>query len=138
MRYSFTHHFRVAWGDMDALGHVNNVAFNRYFESARAEFFLGKLEVRSAGPEKTGPVITRVAMEYRRQVFFPASLEATIGIVAVSSRTFGLGFTLWEEEQCVAQGESEHMWLDFQTGRPTRIPARFRELLQGEKMGDRD
>ena len=28
----------VAWGEMDALGHVNNIIYFRYFESARMEY----------------------------------------------------------------------------------------------------
>ena len=139
VRYPFSHSFRVAWGDMDALGHVNNVAFNRYFETARAEFFFGKLgEKPAARRTETGPVITSVAMQYRRQVHFPATLEATVGVLEVSARTFGLGCTIWEGPVCVAGGKSQHIWLDFGTGRPTRMPPDFWQLLEQEKVADRD
>ncbi len=136
-RFGFEHRFRVAWGDMDALGHVNNVAFNRYFESARAEYFTARLLHRVAGRrEDTGPVVTGVNMEYHRQVHFPADLLATVGVLSVSSRLFELGFSLWSGSDFVAGGVSRHMWLDFGSGRPIRIPPEFVTLLKEEKRGD--
>ena len=37
--YPVIHQQTVAWGDMDAFGHVNNVIYYRYMESARIEYF---------------------------------------------------------------------------------------------------
>ncbi len=124
---------------MDALGHVNNVAFNRYFETARAEYFVTGLRHQpTQRKSETGPVVTRVIMEYHRQVFFPAELEATVGVLSASSRAFELGCTLWSTGQLVARGESRHVWVDFATGRPARVPPEFRALLEEEKMADTD
>lgn len=133
-RYSFCHNIRVAWGDMDALGHVNNVAFNRYFEAARAEYFHQILgELTSERRSKNGPVISKVCLDYRRQVFFPATLEATIGVLRVTNRTFTLGCSIWLGEDCAASGESQHIWIDFGAGRTARMPKDFCLLLEKQK-----
>ena len=44
--YPVTIEFPIAWGDMDAFQHVNNVMYLRYFESARIAYF-GKIDPRA-------------------------------------------------------------------------------------------
>ena len=46
----------VAWGDMDAFGHVNNTVYLRWFESARIAFF-ERISIRASRPEKVGPIL---------------------------------------------------------------------------------
>ena len=43
-QYSLVHTQHVAWGDMDAFGHVNNVHYYRYMESARIGY-LDQLDI---------------------------------------------------------------------------------------------
>ena len=58
--HSVTLRIDVAWGDMDALAHVNNTVFLRWFESARIVWWerLGL----SAGPDGIGPILARTPM----------------------------------------------------------------------------
>jgi len=57
----------VRWGDMDALRHVNNVAYLQYLESARIGFFEAKgwnsVDIGAAGQ---GPVVVSQTFNYRR------------------------------------------------------------------------
>ncbi len=131
-RYGYTYQLKVAWGDMDALGHVNNVSFNRYFETARAEFFMNLAKTSTyQRPKERGSVISRLEFDYRGQVFYPSELEITVGIVEVASRTFTLACSMWNEKgACVGTGISKHIYIDFTTGRPTRMPDEFIQGLE--------
>lgn len=45
--------FPVRWGDMDAMGHVNNTAYSRYLETARIEWLVSlgcKPDLHAQGP----------------------------------------------------------------------------------------
>ncbi|MCB1309374.1 MAG: acyl-CoA thioesterase [Leptospiraceae bacterium] len=131
-RYSFEIDVNVAWGDMDALGHVNNVTYARYFETVRAEFFLNlKRRHNFEMPADRAMFMTSLHINYRRQLVFPARLTLTLGIVEVHARSLVLGCSMWDGEgQCVADGESHHIWIDLQRTRPTRMPPDFQRVAQ--------
>lgn len=137
-RYEFSVPIRVAWGDMDALKHVNNVSYTRYFETARAEFFV-HLDERYdyAAPEGQILILTKLEVQYRGQVFFPAELEVCCGIEKLSKRTMVLGASMWNAEgRCVADGLSHHMWVDQNNGRAIQRPPEFDEIAKAYERGE--
>ncbi|MEX1184617.1 MAG: acyl-CoA thioesterase [Gemmatimonadota bacterium] len=89
----------VAWGEMDALGHVNNVAYFRYMESARIAYlaaigFLG-------GDGNVGPILASVQCRFRRPVIYPERLR-------VAARADDLGddrFTVAHDIMSVTRGD---------------------------------
>ncbi|MCZ8157700.1 MAG: acyl-CoA thioesterase [Leptospira sp.] len=126
-KHKFTQ--RVVWGEMDAFGHVNNVTYARYFESARADFFSSVgIWDSPLKPAKTGPVITHLEMDFRKQVMFPATLEVTLEVNAMTSRGFHIVCSMWNErDECVVTAGADIVWFDFVSGRPAIIPKDFSE-----------
>jgi acyl-CoA thioester hydrolase len=64
----------VRWGDMDAMGHVNNTVYFRYIEIARLEWLF-----RVGGPPDptgSGPVIVNAFCNFMRQLEFPGEVLA--------------------------------------------------------------
>ncbi len=70
----------VAWGEMDAFEHVNNVAYARWVETARVAYFtrLGLMCPRR--PDGVGPILARLAIDYGRPISYPDTvrIEATV------------------------------------------------------------
>ena len=60
----------VAWGDMDALGHVNNTVFFRYFESARIAY-LDAIGLNANESRGIGPILASTQCRFRRPLRFP-------------------------------------------------------------------
>jgi acyl-CoA thioester hydrolase len=64
----------IRWGDMDAMGHVNNASYFRYLESLRIEWF------RSIGcqpaSDGTGPIIINAFCSFIRQLEYPGDVLA--------------------------------------------------------------
>lgn len=123
-RYAHNYRIKVAWGEMDAFGHVNNVTYVRYFESARADYFtsMGIWESPQR-PQDSGPVLTRLEMDYRKQVVFPAEIDVTLEVSAISSRGFEIVTSMWNQSnECVVTGVASFVWIDFKSARPTHIP----------------
>jgi acyl-CoA thioester hydrolase len=140
VRYSYTYKVKVAWGEMDAFGHVNNVTYVRYFESARADYFTAmKIWDSPQKPLQAGPVLTHLDMDYRRQVVFPADLDVTLEVSSFSSRGFEIQTSMWNSEnECVLTGEASFIWINFETGKPTSIPEVFQNQfahLQRGRLG---
>lgn len=61
----------VAWGDMDAMGHVNNTVYLRFFESARIAYFerVGFLEEMERSG--VGPILASTHCRFRRPLTYP-------------------------------------------------------------------
>ena len=53
----------VAWGDMDAFGHVNNTVYFRWFESGRMALF-ERIGIGSERPERVGPILASTSCEF--------------------------------------------------------------------------
>jgi acyl-CoA thioester hydrolase len=130
VRYPFVFKQRVNWGDMDALRHVNNVSYARYFENVRAEYF-SDLHQRYnyQVPDNISLVMNRLEINYRGQVFFPDELDLTLGVAELTSRNLTLACSMWNREgRCVCDGLSAHVWIDVNSGRAVRMPEVFRTV----------
>jgi len=62
----------VQWGDMDAYRHVNNVAYVRWGETARIDYFV-KIGLISSAPEKSGyaPILGFQSVKYIAPLEYP-------------------------------------------------------------------
>ncbi|MCS6984253.1 MAG: acyl-CoA thioesterase [Leptospiraceae bacterium] len=119
----------IAWGDMDALGHVNNVVYARYFETARARFFTDQaLWDEPNRPQGEGVILVRQELIYRAQVRFPATLRIHVGILEIFSRAFRMGCKMYKENELCCEGVADLLWIDFTTQKTLRIPDHIRRL----------
>jgi len=64
----------VAWGDMDAFAHVNNVVYFRYFENARIAYLDRVGWMRSREETGLGPIVASTSARYRKPLSYPDHL----------------------------------------------------------------
>ncbi|PJZ68952.1 thioesterase [Leptospira perolatii] len=136
-KYSYQISQKVAWGDMDAFGHVNHSNYGKYFESARVSFLEEmKLWESPQKPVEGGPVIVHLGMDYRKQVRFPETLLITIALESVGTRSFSMICSMWnQEDECVLTGRGEFVWFNFATGKPAVIPNVYKEHFFQQSKG---
>lgn len=127
----FTHCLRVQlrWGDMDAFGHVNNVQFFRYLESARVAYAYDLIEgkVEAAGENI---ILAQINCDFRTQLTYP-------GVVDAYTRTTRVGRSSLVLEQLlcnscgdtVAESRSTLVWFNFNTQMPAPVPSWLRQRL---------
>ncbi|TFW10509.1 acyl-CoA thioesterase [Oxalobacteraceae bacterium OM1] len=120
----------IRWGDMDAMGHVNNTVYFRYLESARIEWF------RVAGcepdPQGEGPVIINARCSFLKQLKYPGEIEV-LTFVGTSGRS---SFETYHEIRRVdqpdvlsAEGGAKVVWVNFPEEKSRPLPDRIRALL---------
>ena len=63
----------IRWGDVDAMGHVNNTIYFRYMEQARISWF-DAIQVRP-GPRGTGPLIVDASDTFVKALVYPGDVE---------------------------------------------------------------
>lgn len=117
----------VRWGDLDAMGHVNNTVYFRYFETLRIDW----LRALSAAPnpEGVGPVMANGFCNFRRQIEFPCDVLARHFVAAPGRSSLDTFFTLasaLEPEVVLAEGGATLVWVDFPRQVSVELPADVR------------
>src|SRR5256885_16156402 len=73
----------VQWGDQDAFGHVNNVMYFRWMESARIEYF-GLHGLRDMlSKQGVGPILASIKCDFRRQLLYPDTLLVSASVASI-------------------------------------------------------
>lgn len=118
------------WMDNDAYGHVNNVVYYSWFDTAVNRFLIvnGVLDIEH------GPVIGLVIetqCNYFSSVAFPDTISVGVSVTKLgnSSVRYDVGIFRQDEEIASAQGHFVHVYVDRETRKPTAIPADMRNLL---------
>lgn len=122
----------VAWAEMDALQHVNNTVFFRYFEEARIAYLerigLVDEEARRGG---VGPILGSTHCRFRRPVVYPDRLAVGARTVAVGEDRFTMEYRIASERlrAVVAEGGAVVVSYDYGAGRKTPLPAAVRDAI---------
>ena len=129
----------VQWGDQDAFGHVNNVIYFRWFESARIAYGMHAGLDKLYSEQQLGPILAAVNCSYRKQLLFPDT-------VLVGARITKLGRTSLQMEHAVvstaqqaivAEGTSTVVLFDYKSQKPTAISPELRssiETIEGKSL----
>lgn len=132
----------VAWGEMDAFQHVNNIVYFRYFETARIAYFeqLGFMELMNE--TSVGPILAEIRCRYRKPLTYPDTVSVGTRVSEMSEDRFVM-------HQCIvshklkaiaAEGDSELVAYDYRHGRKAAIPAEVRRQIEKaegiEKLGN--
>ena len=130
--YRFFHAITTRWHDNDAFGHVNNVIYFAYFDTAVTFFEIDrKIAALLDGPIQC--MVAEVCCRYIRPIAFPD--QVTVGVrvreIGRTSVRYELGVFRNDEESAAAEGHFVHVFVDAKTQRPVPIGAEVRELLLG-------
>lgn len=109
---------------MDALGHVNNIYYFQYCESARIAYFdaVG-LDQFKARPTD-GPGMVAAQLNFRRQMRYPGIVLVTANVTQIKGRSYTLSYRLVDEADggLVADGTSALVWVDYAAGKAMPLP----------------
>jgi acyl-CoA thioester hydrolase len=119
------------WMDNDAYGHVNNVTYYSYFDTAVNEHLIraGGLDIR--GAPAIGLVVETFC-RFHKSLTFPDVVDVGLRVrkLGSSSVTYEIGLFRQGDDDPAATGHFVHVWVDRATGRPTPVPPAVRTALQ--------
>ena len=129
--WPFTHLDRVRFADVDAMRHLNNVAFVRFFESARIAF------MRQVFPEHdpTDPadfpvVLAETSIAYRAPAYYDEEVATSIRPAALGRSSFRTEFRMYVEERFIADGYGVYVGYDYVGERAQPLSPRIVEGLR--------
>ena len=113
----------VAWGEMDALQHVNNVVYFRYFETARIDFFNQINLLEDLQKTGIGPVISENNARYKRPVTFPDTVLVGVTISDIQADRFMMHYNVFSQAQnaLTTIGSSQVVMFNFKTGKKANL-----------------
>ncbi len=128
----------VQWGEMDALGHVNNIVFLRWFESVRMKYFLSCHVLDRVKTENVGPILASTSVTFRAPVTYPDTVTAEATVPRVGNSSFTMNYTLKSaglDDAVVAECEATIVMVDYGSGRSVRVPDDVREAIERLEEG---
>ena len=120
----------IRWGDMDAMGHVNNTVYFRYLETIRIEW-MRSVDCQPA-PEGEGPVIVNAFCNFYKQLEYPGDVLARMYVSDPGRCTFESWCTLERVDQpgvIYAAGGATTIWVDFPSQKAMPLPQWVRDIV---------
>lgn len=127
----------IAWGEMDAFQHVNNLVYLRWFESARMAYFEACDYVAIKDEEGVGPILRDSRIRYRIPLTFPGNVISATRVTRIEQDRFVMEHIVYsvEHQAVAAEGEAVVVCVNYKAGGKAKIPERYRQfMLNNEPM----
>ena len=118
----------IRWGDMDAMGHVNNTVYFRYMEQARISWF-DALAPEEAAWKDTGVVIANASCNFKLPLNYPGTVEVQLRVDPPGGSSVGTFYELRMNDALCADGAATVVFIDMRRQKPVRIPDGIRKRL---------
>lgn len=122
----------VAWGEMDSMGHVNNIVYFRYFETARIVYFerVGFLEeMRESG---VGPILAATECRFKTPLTYPDRVWVGARASELAEDRFLMHYAVVSEaqERVAAKGDGRIVSYDYRALQKAPLPPRVRAEIE--------
>ena len=129
----FSHFFEMAvrWGDLDALGHVNNVQLIRYLESGRIAYCSEVLDLDFAKQLKAGWILADLQVTFLNQLRYPATIQVATRITSMGNSSARLDATVSHNntDQLILESKGVFVWFDYEEQKSVNIPQTIRQMI---------
>ena len=123
--------FTTRWTDNDAYGHVNNIVFYQWFDSAVNAWLVekGLLDIDNGDPIA---LVVETRCCYFAPLAFPQAVDVGLAVAQLgrSSVRYRIGVFATPSETAAAQGEFVHVLVDRMSRRPVDMPDGWRRALE--------
>ena len=122
----------IRWGDMDAMGHINNTVYFRYMETARIDW----LQSIGCQPDAQGEgvVIVNAFCNFHRQFEYPGEVLIKTYVSDPGRSSFETWATMekvGEPGVLYATGGATTVWVDFPKQKSAPLPEWLRQIVAG-------
>lgn len=130
-QFRFFFPIQTRWADNDIYGHVNNVTYYSYFDTAANSLLIQKTGFDIHNSEIIGLVVDS-ACSFLQELSFPEVVEVgvAIGKMGNSSLRYELAIFKQDQQHAAAQGHFVHVFVDRENRKSTAIPPAMREVLE--------
>lgn len=130
-QYAFIFPIQTRWADNDIYGHVNNVTYYSYFDTAANALLIQKTDFDIHQSPIIGLVVNS-SCDFFQELTYPEIIEVGVAISKIgnASLTYDLAIFKQGQSQASAQGQFVHVFVSRETKKSTPIPQDMRDALQ--------
>ncbi len=122
----------VSWAEMDALGHVNNAVYFRYFENARIDYLV-RIGLGTAREDGIGPILHSTQARFRRPLHHPDTAWTGARVVEPpAADRFVMEYRIVSDQQgaVVAEGGATVVAFDYTARAKADLPPAVADAIR--------
>jgi acyl-CoA thioester hydrolase len=132
---------RIDWSEMDLFGHVNNVAYFKYIQASRVNYWeISGLDAMFR-ENKTGPILLSTSCKFIKPLHYPGNIVTEARIEFIKNTSFGMHHRILDERnEVAAEARDVIVTFDFSKNEKVRVPEHFRksvEKIEGKDFRER-
>ena len=122
----------VAWGEMDAMQHVNNIVYFRYIESARMAYFERIGFLAHLDEKGVGPILAWTSCRFRRALTYPDKVSVGTRVTKIEADRFTMQTLIVSHVMNDVSAESEGVVVsfDYREQKKTVLPSEVRKRIE--------
>ncbi|MBN1006687.1 acyl-CoA thioesterase [Amphritea pacifica] len=130
-RFPISMEIPIAWGDMDAFQHVNNLVYLRWFESARIDYFRSCDFTAVMQETDVGPILRDSRIRYRIPLTFPGSVISACRVTRLEHDRYTMEHLIWSPEHnaVAAEGEGTIVCVNYRKNSKAEVPPLYRQRI---------
>jgi len=122
---------RIDWSDMDLFGHVNNVAYFRYIQASRVNYWeMSGLQTLYGGM-KLGPILLSTSCQFIIPLMYPGNIVVESRVEFIKNTSFGIHHRILNNKnEITAEAHDVIVTYDFEQKAKLPVPESFRQKVE--------
>ena len=129
--FTFVVDINIEWGDMDALQHVNNIEYFKYFQVARVAYF-EKIDSESVmGETRISSILASTQCKFIYPLAYPDSISVGVRVDAMADQYFTMKYAVvsHKHQRMAAIGDAKVVMFDYVNNQKASIPSEIRKMI---------
>ena len=121
----------IEWGDMDALQHVNNIEYFKYFQVARIAYF-EKINSDSVfGETRISLILASTQCKFIYPLAYPDSITVGVRVDTMADQYFTMKYAVvsHKHQRLAAIGDAKVVMFDYVNNKKASIPSEIRKMI---------
>jgi acyl-CoA thioester hydrolase len=121
----------VAWGEMDAFQHVNNIVYFRYFESARIAYFYKLDLIDMMTRTGIGPILASTSCRFKIPLKYPDRVLVGARVASIEEDRFMMVYGVFStsHQKVAAEGDGLIVTFDYRESKKSPVPEELRKKI---------
>ncbi len=122
---------RLDWSEMDLFGHINNVAYFKYIQASRVNYWEATGLADKFAETRLGPILLSTSCQFIQPLHYPGTIVAEASITFIKNTSFGIHHRIINEQgQVCAEANDVIVYFDFNKNEKAPVPALFRQKVE--------